>query len=152
MLSIFSASNIVFVSRVNKTGSGSGSGALDNSERQGEGALLRVGRTFLGSGRRRRGGGKGEAEGEAGEDGEGGRDGRSEIRAFKTGDDDLGGLILRLCLDGGAEFLGNSVVDARFLGYLEGCFGGLFWRLFSRHDDWNNYVESSYKRQSKGYH
>ena len=43
---------------------------------------------------------------------------------FKTGDDDLGGLILSLCLDGGAEFLGNSVVDARFLGCLEGCLGG----------------------------
>ena len=49
---------------------------------------------------------------------------------FKTGDDDLGGLILSLCLDGGAEFLGNSVVDARFLGCLEGCFGGCLGGCF----------------------
>ena len=85
---------------------------------------MRDGRIFLGSGRRRRGGGKGEAEGEDGGDGEGGRDGRSGIRVFKTGDDALGGLILSLCLDRGDEFLGNSVVDARFLGCLEGCFEG----------------------------
>ena len=62
------------------SGSGSGLGALDSLERQGKGALLRVGRTFLGSGRRRRGGGKGEAEGEARRDDEGERDGRSGIR------------------------------------------------------------------------
>ena len=119
---------------MNKTGSGSGSGsgsgALDSSERQGEGVLLRVGRTFLGSGRRRRLGGKGEAEGEAGGDGKGRRDGRSGIRAFKLSNDDLGGLILSLCLNECAEFLGNSVVDARFHDCLEGCFEGYLGGCF----------------------
>ena len=45
---------------------------------------------------------------------------------FKPDDDDLGGLILSLCLNGGVEFLGNSVVDACFLGCLKGCLGGCF--------------------------
>ena len=58
--------------------------------------------------------------------GKGRRDERSRIRAFKTGDDDLGGLILNICLNEGAEFLGNSVVDARFHDCLEGCLGGCF--------------------------
>ena len=35
-------------------------------------------------------------------------------------------MILSLGLNEGAEFLGNSVVDARFHDCLEGCLGGCF--------------------------